>query len=144
MVDRLSEVRIVSMYKGGYDSLGISFIYSILIAICLLLFSQYLSIGEEIMCTLPEKETISRKLVRISMLRLAKHLSMTERQVHLTPEVEGMVKELASEVDDVASVDLSKTANLLVALTNNDLSDVDQQNVYDWLAVAQTLIRSQS
>ncbi len=78
------------------------------------------------------------------MLRLAKHLSMTERQVHLTPEVEAMVKELASEVDDVASVDLSKTANLLVALTNNDLSDVDQQSVYDWLAVAQTLIRSQS
>ena len=96
------------------------------------------------MCTLPEKETISRKLLRISMLRLAKYLSMTERQVHLTPEVEGMVKELASEVDDVASVDLSKTANLLVALTNNDLSDVDQQSVYDWLAVAQTLIRSQS
>ena len=78
------------------------------------------------------------------MLRLAKHLSMTERQVHLTPEVEAMVKELASEVDDVASVDLSKTANLLVALTNNDLSDIDQQSVYDWLAVAQTLIRSQS
>ena len=56
------------------------------------------------MCTLPEKETISRKLLRISMLRLAKHLSMTERQIHLTPEVEGMVKELASEVDDVFPV----------------------------------------
>ena len=78
------------------------------------------------------------------MLRLAKHLSMTERQVHLTPEVEVMVKELSSEVDEVASVDLSKTANLLVALTNNDLSDVDQQSVYNWLAVAQSLIRSQS
>ena len=78
------------------------------------------------------------------MLRLAKHLSMTERQVHLTPEVEVLVKELASEVDEVASVDLSKTANLLVALTNNDLSDVDQQSVYNWLAVAQSLIRSQS
>ena len=78
------------------------------------------------------------------MLRLAKHLSMTERQVHLTPEVEVMVKELASEVDEVALVDLSKTANLLVALTNNDLSDVDQQSVYNWLAVAQSLIRSQS
>ena len=55
-----------------------------------------------------------------------------------------MMKQLAPEVDDVATVDLNQTANLLVSLTNNDLCDVDQQSVYDWLAVAQTLIRSQT
>ena len=65
MVDRLSETRIVSMYKAGFDSLG-----------------------EEIMCTMAEKDSISRKLLRIAMLRLAKHLTMVERKVHLTPEVE--------------------------------------------------------
>ena len=57
---------------------------------------------------------------------------------------QGMMKQLAPEVDDVATVDLNQTANLLVSLTNNDLCDVDQQSVYDWLAVAQTLIRSQT
>ena len=129
MVDRLSEVRIVAMYKAGYDSLG-----------------------EEILCTMADKETISRKLLRIAMLRLSKNLVMAESDVNLQAklkvvlgdEVKNTVKELTSEIDDVALVELGQTANLLVALTNNDLSDVDQQTVYDWLAVAQTLIRSQS
>ena len=129
MVDRLSEVRIVAMYKAGFDSLG-----------------------EEILCTMADKETISRKLLRIAMLRLSKNLVMAESDANLQAklkvvlgdEVKNTVKELTSEIDDVALVELGQTANLLVALTNNDLSDVDQQTVYDWLAVAQTLIRSQS
>ena len=57
--------------------------------------------------------------------------------------MEATLKSLGSEIDEVANVDLSLTANLLVSLSNNDLDDTEQQTVYEWLAVAQTLIRNQ-
>ena len=78
------------------------------------------------------------------MLRLAKHLTLMDTKIHLTSEVETTLKSLASdEMDEVSTVDLSLTANLLVSLSNNDLADREQQSVYDWLAVAQSLIRAQ-
>ena len=120
MQDRLSDMSITAMYKAGHDSLG-----------------------EEMMAILTDKENVSRKLLRIAMLRLGKHLSLTEKKVHLTPQVETTLKSFGSEIDDVISVDLSLTANLLVGLSNNDLGDSEQQTVYEWLAVAQTLIRNQ-
>ena len=66
-----------------------------------------------------------------------------DKKIHLTPEVEATLKSFGSEIDEVANVDLSLTANLLVSLSNNDLDDTEQQTVYEWLAVAQTLIRNQ-
>ena len=77
------------------------------------------------------------------MLRLRKHLTLTEKKIHLTPQVETTLKSFGSEFDDVVIVDLNLTANLLVALSNNDLVDSDQQTVNEWLAVAQKLIRAQ-
>ena len=120
MQDRLSDMSITAMYKAGYDSLG-----------------------EEMMTILTDKENVSRKLLRIAMLRLGKHLSLSEKKIHLTPQVETSLKSFGSEIDEVSSVDLSLTANLLVGLSNNDLGDSEQQTVYEWLAVAQTLIRNQ-
>ena len=111
---------VTAMYKAGHDSLG-----------------------EEMMTILTDKENVSRKLLRIAMLRLGKHLTLTEKKIHLTPQVETTLKSFGSEFDDVVIVDLNLTANLLVALSNNDLVDSDQQTVYEWLAVAQTLIRAQ-
>ena len=70
-------------------------------------------------------------------------LLLKDKKIHLTPEVEATLKSFGSEIDEVANVDLSLTANLLVSLSNNDLDDTEQQTVYEWLAVAQTLIRNQ-
>ena len=117
MQDRLGDMSITAMYKAGHDSLG-----------------------EEMMAILTDKENVSRKLLRIAMLRLGKHLTLIEKKIHLTPQVDAALKSFGSEIDDVASVDLSLTANLLVSLSNNDLGDSDQQTVYEWLAVSQTLI----
>ena len=120
MQDRLSDMSITAMYKAGHDSLG-----------------------EEMMGILIDKEDVSRKLLRIAMLRLGKHLTIIDKKIHLTPQVEATLKSFGSEIDEVTSVDLSLTANLLVSLSNNDLDDTEQQTVYEWLAVAQTLIRNQ-
>ena len=57
--------------------------------------------------------------------------------------METSLKLFGSEFDNVVIVDLNLTANLLVALSNNDLVDSDQQTVNEWLAVAQKLIRAQ-
>ena len=58
-------------------------------------------------------------------------------------QMETSLKLFGSEFDNVVIVDLNLTANLLVALSNNDLVDSDQQTVNEWLAVAQKLIRAQ-
>ena len=65
------------------------------------------------------------------------------KKIHLTPEIEPSLKSFGDEVDDVASVDLNSTVNLLVALTNNDLGDSEQQSVYEWLAVAKLLVKNE-
>jgi hypothetical protein len=77
------------------------------------------------------------------MLRLGKHLTLTEKKIYLTPQVDTTLKLFGSEFDTVVIVDLNLTANLLVALSNNALVNSDQQTVYEWLAVAQTFIRAQ-
>ncbi len=120
MQDKHTDLIITALYKAGHDSLG-----------------------EEMMSVLNDKESISRSLLRVAMLRLAKELSLTERKIHTTPDVELAVKSFQQEIDEVIRVDLNQTANLLVALSNNDLADAEQQTVYEWLAVAQTLLRNQ-
>ena len=117
--DKLSDIGIVALYKAGFDALG-----------------------EEIMSTLADKEGVSRRLLRIAMLRLGKHLSMNEQtNIHLSPEVQSALKSFGDEVDEVSTVNLDDTKNLLVALSHNEMSDSEQQNVYEWLAVAQSVMR---
>ena len=82
-------------------------------------------------------------MVVILFTNLFFFLLSIDKKIHLTPEVEATLKSFGSEIDEVANVDLSLTANLLVSLSNNDLDDTEQQTVYEWLAVAQTLIRNQ-
>jgi hypothetical protein len=122
MRDRLNELNVVALYKAGQDSLG-----------------------EELMGTIAEKGSISRRLIRIAILRVSKYLIMTnDHNVNLPSEVSATVKALGPEVDDVSTVELRCSANLLIALSNNDLSDTDQQSVYDWLSVIQSMIRAQN
>ena len=120
MQDKLADLSVSAMYKAGQDALG-----------------------EEMMVAMTEKDEISRKLLRIAMLRLGKHITLSDKKIHLTPEIESSLKSFGDEVDDVASVDLNSTVNLLVALTNNDLGDSEQQSVYEWLAVAKLLVRNE-
>ena len=109
----------MALYKAGFDALG-----------------------EEIMSALADKESVSRRLLRIAMLRLGKHLSMNEQnKVHLSPEVQSALKSFGDEVDEVSVVNLEDTKNLLITLSHNEMSDSEQQSVYEWLAVAQSIMR---
>ncbi len=91
---------VTAMYKAGHDSLG-----------------------EEMMTILTDKENVSRKLLRIAMLRLGKHLELIEKKIHLTHQVETTLKSFGSKFGDVAIEDFNLTANLWVALSSNDLGN---------------------
>ena len=94
------------------------------------------------MAALADKENVSRRLLRIAMLRLGKFLSMNEdRDIHLSVEVQTALKSFGDEVDEVSVVDLEATKNLLITLSHNEMSDSEQQTVYEWLAVAQAVMR---
>lgn len=123
MSDKQRELHVVALYRGGQDTLG-----------------------EELLHTLAERQSVSQKLLRLAMLRLAKYVyESKDQEVKLAAvrsELASKLATLSKEVDTITASSVKATSNLLISISNTDLDDQSQQLVYECLSVTQTFLRS--
>merc|ERR1712154_417056 len=132
--EKLREIQITSLYRGGQDSLG-----------------------AELINLLPDRSTIGHKLLHVSLLRLSKHIyfggidgtgcpqaeakakiaALTSTNSNLAKQLETLKKEASKSLP--ANSSLKDTSDLLVMISGFDLEEQSQQLAYDCLALTQSL-----